>query len=271
MRRKQLILGSGLITGALVLSFFTSASSMGPRTQEMLSVEQTLGAVLDNRAEGFGYRWNLYARSNPQARLQVLSLLANEEASEYRPAALRVLGYIGHDADAKDIQVTAINRFSGLLDKSQRETLRAYCDCLGLMSGRGSGNAQRILHEMTTMEYWRHTEFSLRRPSTEIGSKPGYEHEHAGLALAFGGAALSKDKALERRAGLALESMDPRIRDYMRDGQIGPAVLSKRLREVAAAEAEPLTPNDRKLLEANYRRQRGLLGYVTQELSILSP
>jgi hypothetical protein len=250
-----LAISFALVSGVVVLAAGNPADE-----KDLLTVEETVGAVLDRRADGFGYRWNLYRQANPNARKAVLSLLADDRARFYRQAALRVLGYIGEDGDVSLIERAMLGSFTGLLTDSQQSDLRAFCDCMGLLAGRGSTSAKKLLDDMTTLDYWRRCGFKIRRPSAEIGSLPGYEHEHEGLVLAFSGYSLCNNADLTERAEKVLASIDNAgVKTYM-TGCIGAESLAGHAAGIHERENQPIAAEERGGLRANYRALPGLLG-----------
>jgi len=219
-------------------------------------VEETIGVVFDTSAGGgFGTRWNLLSRANPEAKPILYRILANERAAFYHRNVWSMLGYIGDGADVRNLERSLLTDFSGVLTDGEGRVLRAKFDCLGLMCRRGIPEAEVAVDRMLLAEYWREILFKWFDDS--VKEKPPFEY--FSIASVMRGYALSGNDDVERKiASIRLKaSGDPKWTQYI-VGMMSPEPMISRAKRVRSAEKEPIPTGDRSSLAELCRKNAAL-------------
>lgn len=241
----------------------TVAAEPGTDVAEVLSVEETLGAVLVRPEEGLP--WNMYRHANKDAKNALFRLLANKKAEEYRPGILRVLAYIGDGSEVDKVQDAVFHGLSGLLTQHQRQSMIALFQALGIMSGRGIQEAETALKRMASLSYWERTKFRTRPASKEIKSKPGFEHQHEAVAWVLAGYGLSGKRDLAELCTSVLTRIeDPSTTKYM-EWRIDPVRLAASVKNLRLAEKQPISAEERRLMAAAYQKHASLFAKAPEK------
>lgn len=225
-----------VVTGVCAfLHMGTLLSGCDQKEVAPLSIQETLGAVFIRGHEGPA-AWNVYRLANKDAKAAVWKVLRNKRLVQYHYQALFILGYIGDNNDAAELEKLIRSRFQDVLPAEEQPVLAASFTSLGLMSRRNVKKADDILEKMMDVDYWKPRRFWWRAKTAVLELPPEYET----LVHVVRGYATSEEADLDEKiAGILKDINDPMIRQEM-EFRISPKTMRSLARQVTRAERKSI-------------------------------
>jgi hypothetical protein len=228
---------------AVILSFSGVARRLPaqlPAGPDVLSVEQTVQAAYfgsreDPQEAGL---FNIFSRANPRAKDELLSILQDKTKEQYFYNVLLMIGYIGEAKDATRIE-ELLDGYTGVLTASEKKSVQAAFQALGLMCRRRIEAACQTLEQMLTRDYW--GDKRLRwRPANITSDESNIDET---LAYALRGYAFSGASDMKEKYAAVLNSIDDQPRQAAFElrargdllGTIAPQILKEEAEPIGAA------------------------------------
>lgn len=230
--------------GAALLAALVYRNATAGQNRPTFTVKETIAASLILPEKG--WPWHLYAKANPGARQALYGILNDNAMRKYHAGALRTLGYIGNDEDARLIE-QVLARYKGALEGPDSRAGMAVFDALGVMA-RGSEQARTSLKAMTQMGYW---EAKGLQWDTETVLKKRPDRRFEVVVRPLGGYALANTGDLPDVVESVRKAIDDeKIVAQLFGERLDAAELTKRAQNVLADENRPVSVEDRRAIES---------------------
>ena len=140
-----------LSTAVLAYATFAMESAVGQQRQvNLLTWQETVGVVYDT------YWSNAYMkRANPEAKDAIWKILDNESYLRYHPRAVRMLAFIGDEADVKRLRDWVKVALRNYVKIPKAQGVFEIGTAVGLMARRDVPGARAYIEEMNRETYWR--------------------------------------------------------------------------------------------------------------------
>ncbi len=232
--------------------------------QNTLSVKETLGAVLDQRRDQYGYQLQLYKRANPKTRPVLLEMLQTPHFRPHYSAILRTLGYIGKPDDV-DTMVAILpekpekgpakwKKHSGV-GFGWNEQLTGLFDGLALMDSRGIQPASKTLKAMLKSDYWKN-EYVLTIPGMGSRTMTPLESVVSKVLRAY---AITEPEASTKTADAVIERFENDTEYKQWEWLLSEKRLLGHVATFHYLEHRPIREADRKAMRRYYKANRTAL------------
>jgi len=196
----------------IFLSVADAAEDTSKKTEAgVLSINDTIAAVLIGPTPDTP--WALLAKANPQARDALVKIITDNTLRGCHPNAIRMLGYVGEDADVALLKTIIEVQPEGVLSVESQSILSSVFDSIGILCRRDVDRANNLVKELASVAYWRNRKYSWY--SEEILDKKPERRMESLSRFLYGYRLANSDKLVEVLASILRQIDDPQTKAYI--------------------------------------------------------